>query len=297
MKLSIITINYNNLSGLRKTVESVFAQTCRDFEYIIIDGASTDGSKEYLDSIKVNNVADKANTDNKLQITNYKLQIISEPDAGIYNAMNKGIHVSHGDYLLMLNSGDYLVDSRVVEHILPELDGTDIIQGNTIVERNGNFFIHRGYGHSDLSFIEIQHGDFPHQATFTKRNVFEQYGYFDESYKLIADTVFFLKALGFGNATFKYINLHIAYFAPGGVSDTQKELQGMERKRMETELLSPRLCHLCQVEEYKIVLWEKLHRSKFLWLTTMLLVHIYDIFHPHIKRALAADKWDKFPNL
>lgn len=71
MKLSIITINYNNLSGLRKTVESVFAQTCRDFEYIIIDGASTDGSKEYLDSINVNNVADKANTDNKLQITNY----------------------------------------------------------------------------------------------------------------------------------------------------------------------------------------------------------------------------------
>lgn len=295
MKLSIITINYNNLSGLRKTVGSVFAQTCRDFEYIIIDGASTDGSKEYLDTIKANTIVDEANTDRNSQI--YKLtnlQIVSEPDTGIYNAMNKGVRASHGDYLLMLNSGDYLVDSNVIARIIPELDGTDIIQGNTIVERNRKLFIHRGYGHSDLSFIEIQHGDFPHQATFAQRSVFERYGYFDESYKLIADTIFFLKALGYGNATFKYVDSNIAYFAPGGVSDTQKVLQEMERKRMETELLSPRLRHLCQVEEYKIVLWEKLHKSKFLWWGTMLLVHIYDVFHPHQKRALVADKDDIF---
>lgn len=291
MTLSIITINYNNLSGLRKTVESVFAQTNRDFEYIIIDGASTDGSKEYLDTIKAKDASGNLQT---YKFTN--LQVVSEPDTGIYNAMNKGIRVSHGDYLLMLNSGDYLVDSNVIAHILPELDGTDIIQGNTIVERNGKLFIHRGYGHSDLSFIEIQHGDFPHQATFTQRSVFERYGYFDESYKLIADTIFFLKALGYGDATFKYVDLHIAYFAPGGVSDTQKGLQDMERKRMETELLSPRLRHLCQVEEYKIVLWEKLHKSKFLWWGTMLLVHIYDVFHPHQKRALIADKWELYSN-
>ena len=87
MKLSIITINYNNCDGLRKTIESVIAQTTRDFEYIVIDGGSTDGSvdviKEYADYIDY---------------------WVSEPDKGIYNAMNKGTRAAHGDFLLFLNS-------------------------------------------------------------------------------------------------------------------------------------------------------------------------------------------------
>ena len=103
MKLSIITINYNNLAGLQKTMESVFSQTCKDFEYIVIDGASTDGSAEYI----------RAHAD---QLTYW----VSEKDTGIYNAMNKGVRAAKGEYLLMLNSGDFLVDDRVIERILPE---------------------------------------------------------------------------------------------------------------------------------------------------------------------------------
>lgn len=278
MKLSIITINYNNLSGLRKTVESVFAQTCRDFEYIIIDGASTDGSKEYLDSIKVNNVADKANTDNKLQITNYKLQIISEPDTGIYNAMNKGIRVSHGDYLLMLNSGDYLVDSYVVEHILPELDGTDIIQGNTICTQNGKTFINKGYGKSDINYIDVQKGYFLHQASFCRRTLFEQYGYFDESYKIAGDTVFYIRCLGKGNATFKYVNQTIAYYEGGGVSDGKNaywiKQRALEQKRLSKEEFSIRQWNTCIEYDKKGRLYDKLHRHKWAWSITMLMSKI-----------------------
>lgn len=278
MKLSIITINYNNLSGLRKTVESVFVQTCRDFEYIIIDGASTDGSKEYLDSIKVNNVADKANTDNKLQITNYKLQIISEPDTGIYNAMNKGICVSHGDYLLMLNSGDYLVDSYVVEHILPELDGTDIIQGNTICTPNGKTFINKGYGKSDINYIDVQKGYFLHQASFCRRTLFEQYGYFDESYKIAGDTVFYIRCLGKGNATFKYVNQTIAYYEGGGVSDGKNaywiKQRALEQKRLSKEEFSIRQWNTCIEYDKKGRLYDKLHRHKWAWSITMLMSKI-----------------------
>lgn len=310
MKLSIITINYNNVDGLRKTMESVFAQTSQEFEYIVVDGASTDGSVDVIHEF------DSLNAQRSMLST---FTWVSEKDSGIYNAMNKGIEIAmgkrnvnefnrselvedknkgvraaKGEYVLMLNSGDYFVDEHVVERILPELDGTDIVQGNAIIEQNGELRIHRGYGHSDLSFIEVQHGDFPHQATFARKSVFEQYGYFDESYRLIADTVFFFTALGLGNATFKYVDVHIAYFTPGGASDTQKDLQRKEHERMETELLSIRLRHLCRVEEYKIVLWEKLHNSRFLWYGTMFLVHVYDLFHKRQKRALSADKMDKF---
>ena len=278
MKLSIITINYNNLSGLRKTVESVFVQTCRDFEYIIIDGASTDGSKEYLDSIKVNNVADKANTDNKLQITNYKLQIISEPDAGIYNAMNKGIRVSHGDYLLMLNSGDYLVDANVIARLLPELDGTDIIQGNTICTKNGKTFINRGYGKSDINYIDVQKGYFLHQASFCRRTLFEQYGYFDESYKIAGDTVFYIRCLGKGNATFKYVNQTIAYYEGGGVSDGKNaywiKQRALEQKRLSKEEFSIRQWNTCIEYDKKGRLYDKLHRHKWAWSITMLMSKI-----------------------
>ena len=291
MKLSIITINYNNAAGLRRTLDSVAAQrldgaeqaeATLEVEHVIIDGASTDGSVEVI--------RDYATVHHTL----YTIRWVSEKDTGIYNAMNKGVRAAKGEYVLMLNSGDYFVDEHVVERILPELDGTDIVQGNAIIEQNGELRIHRGYGHSDLSFIEVQHGDFPHQATFARKSVFEQYGYFDESYRLIADTVFFFKALGLGNATFKYVDVHIAYFTPGGASDTQKDLQRKEHERMETELLSIRLRHLCRVEEYKIVLWEKLHNSRFLWYGTMFLVHVYDLFHKRQKRALSADKMDKF---
>lgn len=281
MTLSIITINYNNLSGLRKTVESVFAQTCCDFEYIIIDGASTDGSKEYLDTIKADTIVDEANTDSHLPTYKFtNLQIVSEPDTGIYNAMNKGIRVSHGDYLLMLNSGDYLVDSRVVEHILPELDGTDIIQGNTICIKNGQTFVNRGYGKSDINYIDVQKGYFLHQASFCRRTLFEQYGYFDESYKIDGDTVFYIRCLGNGNATFRYVNQTIAYFEGGGMSDKQnlqwQQQRALEFQRWSTEEFSTRQWNTCIEYDKKGQLYDKLHRHRWAWYLVMFVSKIID---------------------
>jgi glycosyltransferase involved in cell wall biosynthesis len=106
MKLSIITINWNNAEGLRKTMKSVLTQSCKEFEYIVVDGGSTDGGvdiiKQYEDSPN--------------------LRWLSEKDNGIYNAMNKGIKMAHGEYLHFLNSGDCLIDQDVVRKMLAEVE-------------------------------------------------------------------------------------------------------------------------------------------------------------------------------
>ena len=147
MKLSVITINYNNRDGLRKTIESVVNQTCKDFEYVIIDGGSTDGSvdviKEYADRI------------------NYW---VSEPDKGIYNAMNKGIDVAQGEYCLFLNSGDYLFDNYVLSEVALHLDGTDVITGCLKLD-TGEFW----YAHKEITLSLLYKGfSLSHPASFIK---------------------------------------------------------------------------------------------------------------------------------
>ncbi len=120
-KISIITINFNDLVGLEKTFNSVVSQSNTDFEYIVIDGGSTDGSKEFLEQ----------NSD-KLAYW------ISEKDSGVYNAMNKGIKAAKGDYVMFLNSRDFLIDSTIIDKVVKDLDGsTAIYYGNLIYSLNG----------------------------------------------------------------------------------------------------------------------------------------------------------------
>ena len=112
-KLTIITINYNNLEGLKRTVESVLNQTWQEFEYIVIDGGSNDGSAEYIES--------------QSEHIDYW---VSEPDKGIYNAMNKGIAKARGEYLLFLNSGDHLYSAKVLEENYGKIADFDLIYFN-----------------------------------------------------------------------------------------------------------------------------------------------------------------------
>lgn len=268
-KLSIITINRNNAEGLRETIESLFAQTCKEFECIIVDGASTDGS---FDVIK--------EYDRKLENGDWRLENfkwISEPDAGIYNAMNKGLKMAHGEYTLMLNSGDYLVDEHVIERMMPELDGMDIVQGNVIVEQEGKENVLRGYGKSDISFIDVMKNHFLHQASFCRRDLFERYGYFDESYRINGDTVFYAKCLGFGNATFRYIDINVAYYDTTGISaDPDEKWVALRKEEDEryAQMFSMRMWDLFYKEEKKIKLYDKLHAHKWSWWVTMIIARM-----------------------
>lgn len=355
MKLSIITINRNNAAGLRKTMKSVFSQTYRDFEYIVVDGASTDESVEVVKEIE------------KSQITNHQSQIsftwISEPDTGIYNAMNKGIEIAsglrfvnalnrselvedknkeieiaegkrvvdtfnrstlcgdknkeinrselvedkHGEadqpkqsgvenkgnedgYVLMLNSGDYLVDDQVLERIIPQLDGTDIIQGNTIEEREGKTFRNRGYGRSEISMYDVMEGVFLHQASFCRISLFEKYGYFDETYAIAADTKFFIICLGTHNATFRYVNTDITNYDCTGISAEKSGYwygkHWEESTRLRRELFSPRLERYLRENEPKVQLYNKLHEYKWIWNITMVLVYFHNWIYGNKKNTI-----------
>ena len=121
MTLTIITINLNNAAGLEKTMQSILEQTCIDFEYVVVDGASNDRSLEVIERF--------ANQFGK------RLKWVSEPDKGIYNAMNKGIGMASGDYLEFLNSGDSLACDNVIERMYKALEEhyyPSILYGNML---------------------------------------------------------------------------------------------------------------------------------------------------------------------
>lgn len=276
MKLSIITINYNNAEGLRKTMESVFAQTSKGFEYIVIDGASSDDSvdiiKEYAQKLEIG--------DCKLE----NLQWISEPDSGIYEAMNKGLKMCHGEYTLMLNSGDYLVDEHVVDRIIPELHSEDIIQGNLIEDMPDKRIRNRGYGRTEISFIDALGGYILHQAAFIRMSVHEKYGYYDDLYKKNADTYFFINALALGNATFRYVDIDIANFDMHGITHAGdprwKLIAEKENARWYAEHIPNRMTEIYQTAPAKIRLYDVLHRHKFIWKLAMGLVRISEWLSP-----------------
>lgn len=227
MKLSVITINKNNASGLRKTIESVVNQTFKDFEYIVIDGASNDGSVEVI----------KEHSD-KISFW------VSEPDTGIYSAMNKGIRKAHGEYVQFLNSGDYLIDEQVYEHFFSNGIYADIAYGNRInLYPDGHTLLNKGKQKSNLTFEDVYKGCIPHTAAFTKRCLFEKFGLFDESFKIMSDTGFFLKAIGLGKSSSQYVNVTVSYFDMEGISNNPKmrDLFDKEYVEMKKQVLSPEL--------------------------------------------------------
>lgn len=267
MKLSIITINYNNLEGLRKTVESVFAQTYCDFEYIIVDGASTDGSKEYLDTILVDNTA------NNLQIhKSTNLQIFSEPDTGIYNAMNKGIRLATGEYCLFLNSGDFLVASDVLERVFSQPVYADILCAKCNVSDKGKV-IWTSNPPQNVTFGTLYFVGLAHQSTFIKRTLFESCGLYDETYRYNADTEFWYRAIITHNATTQRIDVITTDYNLDGVSATHKNDLSFkeEHKRIKSNPLFAKF-----IPDYEQWRCEKSVVNEYVWINS----------HPFLRRLL-----------
>jgi glycosyltransferase involved in cell wall biosynthesis len=210
-KLSVITINLNNKTGLSRTISSVLSQTYKDFEYIIIDGGSTDGSLEIIN--RYESVID---------------HWISEPDKGIYPAMNKGISIARGEYCFFLNSGDYIADDNVFEKIFSDDPKEDVIYGNLYVTINDKIK-ERAYGKVFLTFSDVYSHTIKHQASFIRRDLFEKFGLYNENRKIVADWEFFIKSIGLGKASYRFINEFIAYFDNNGISNRNRELAAKER--------------------------------------------------------------------
>jgi glycosyltransferase involved in cell wall biosynthesis len=198
-KISIITINYNNLEGLKKTVSSVTNQTWKGFQFIIIDGGSNDGSLEYI----------KTNED----VFDYW---VSESDNGVYHAMNKGIKNANGEYLFFLNSGDQFYNKKVLEKNNSFLKEKDIIYFNLKVIDENKVFI-KEYPEV-LSFSYFVKDTLPHPATFIKKELFDRIGLYDENLKIVSDWKFFMDAICKNNVSYKKVDDTLSEFHLDGLS-------------------------------------------------------------------------------
>lgn len=210
MKLSIITINYNNREGLEKTIKSVLAQTYSNYEYIVIDGDSDDGSKEIIEKYK-----------NSIDCW------ISEPDKNIYNAMNKGIRKSNGKYLLFLNSGDNLYEKDTISGVLNFFKTNfDIYYGNEFY-MNKKIIVQPKV----LKFSYLYHSSLRHQATFIKKSLFDKVFYYNEELKIVSDWEFLICTIFKHNATYQYINQTISIYEGDGISQQSDNLPLRNRER------------------------------------------------------------------
>jgi glycosyltransferase involved in cell wall biosynthesis len=220
MKLSIITINFNDAIGLKKTIKSVNEQTFTDFEYIIIDGGSTDESVEIIkESSRVN-------------------YWISEPDSGIYNAMNKGILVAKGDYLLMLNSGDWFCDKESLGLLANKTGDFDIIFGDTYFVLPDNKIEENKLPQLITFNYLAYYNAIPHQATLVKKEFIIKNGLYDENLKIASDWKFFLLSFFKWNASYVHKPHFICYYDFGGISSTNRALAEAEEKKVLEEEFS-----------------------------------------------------------
>lgn len=211
MIITVVTINLNNKEGLERTIKSVLAQTCfDDIQYIVIDGKSTDGSvdviKQYADGIDY---------------------WISEKDKGIYNAMNKGLKQAKGEYILFLNSGDYLASADVIEQVLKHLDDSIIIYGNEIMsKRNTAMVNYASYDYVNervdvypdkLDEDFFKRRALPHQSTFIQTEYHKKHPY-SEKYKVTSDWKFLREAIMDDKVKYKHIPVVVSNFNLEGIS-------------------------------------------------------------------------------
>jgi glycosyltransferase involved in cell wall biosynthesis len=206
--ITIITINFNNSQGLGKTLASTSRQTFKDFQHVIIDGGSSDDSKQVIASYSHEHTV-----------------VVSERDDGIYHAMNKGISLSYGEYLLFLNSGDVLFSKDTIRRCSEfRHNGQDLIIGMAEFKSGGRK--RRLIRVGSIGLAHFIQNSLPHSATLIRRDAFERFGFYDQKQKICADWKFFLIALYQFDATFVFIHETISVFDGSGIS-SQPENQAI----------------------------------------------------------------------
>lgn len=201
-------------------MDSVTTQSARaEFEYVVVDGGSSDGSKSVLG-----------------QNTSNVSKWVSEPDRGIYNAMNKGVSMATGDYCLFLNSGDCLHAKNTIAEILPYLEGEDLVIGKTMFMNNMSTSVIE----SPITLKRLYVGSLPHPATFIKTELLRKNPY-DESLKIVSDWKFFLQEVILNNCSYKIVNTTVSDFDCEGISSQNRDLCAAEREKVLKELFPERI--------------------------------------------------------
>jgi len=259
MKLSIVTINYNNVGGLRRTLASVATQTYRNIEHIIVDAVSTDGSVDVIREYESSNSL----TPNPLTV-----KWSSEKDEGIYDGMNKGIRRATGDYIWILNSGDCVANPNTIEQLVAVLENNtvDILLGNMIrVYPNGKKVFDAKRVKSatnatprplETSMLTFYRSTVPQDAAFVRRDLFGKYGYFDEKLKICADWKLYLNMIALGEVQPMYVNIDVVLFDMSGISNENHDLRLAERRAYLKDVLPASVlkdydAYAFPIEQYK----------------------------------------------
>lgn len=203
--LSIVTINYNNAKGLEATINSVIPELKSNYEYIIIDGGSVDDSISIIEK-------------NKSHFTYW----VSEPDNGIYHAMNKGVNIARNEWVLFMNSGDLLVPGALKRVFTEDFNQYDMVYGQNYSSSSGIIgkLITKDWKWTLLSFMI---GCIPHQSTLTKRSLLSQIP-FKIEYRLASCRIFYIEAVIDKKIQYKYLPIPISIYDVEGLSTTNKPL-------------------------------------------------------------------------
>lgn len=212
-KFSIITVNFNDKQGLQKTIESVIIQGFKDFEFIIVDGNSSDGSKEILE-----------------EYANRITKFVSESDKGIYHAMNKGINMATGEYVLFLNSGDSLIDTDVLQKLDNEINGNiDLYYGDILFQESTRTRMITSP--EKLSFDFFFTENLPHQASFIRRELFSKIFYYNEGFRIVSDWEFLIYSVCKANISYKHLPILVSLYDGTGISSDSNNYKMMYAER------------------------------------------------------------------
>lgn len=269
--LSVVTVNFNNMAGLESTLASVSSQSFADYEHIIIDAGSTDGSADVV----------RRYAESSPHCTFW----VSEPDNGIYDGMNKGIDHASGEYLLFMNSGDYLDGRDVLSRVT--FDGSDYIYGDVkVVLASGETVYVRSPYPLDPVFILLK-DTICHQSCFINRRLFRDGQRYRTDYVLASDWIHIVENLVLKNGTCRYEPVCIAVHDGNGISATSGTLGVDERMRWIRENI-PRMFYdaLVELDEYRssefgaLIPKLKGHRTFARWARRLVrdLFRIYGLF-------------------
>ena len=244
-KLTIITINFNHLQGLQRTIDSIIGQSFKDYEWIVVDGGSKDGSKQLLE-----------------QYQDRFAWWCSEPDKGVYNAMNKGLAHATGEYVNFMNSGDTFAATDTLENVFSISRSADILYGWMMREHINGELNNKAMMKHHVYWWDFYYYTFNHQATFTRRSLFEKYGGFDETYTILADWHLFARFVGIHHVICEYIPLKIAIYEGGGISETQSSNIQSDLRRIRSEIYPalqeadiPNLYRLALCQRFAFTRW------------------------------------------
>lgn len=283
MKVSIITICFNDRAGFERTAKSIVPQTFRDFEWIVIDGGSTDGSvdiqRQYLQ-----------------HITHY----VSEPDGGIYNAMNKGVSRANGEYCLFLNSGDCFCSPKALERVFKKNPVCDIVSCDMFVDINKRFYLYNE-APSKINFHRLVIGSIAHQSTLIRTLLLKETPY-REDLKIASDWVFWCEMLLKRHKTYQAINIPLAIFDSNGISESPSSRERIitERRNNLSSYFGPELVNHIQANcnplsaldgSYMYEIERKIHRLLYKTVMILFAYSIRDIIRDYKNLKYRAKGW------